>query len=264
MSAEDFPHALAFTLVEEGGNDDDPHDHGGRTSRGITQREWDAWRAAHPGNTWPTDVWEAPQDQIEAIYHDQYYEPYCDKLPAGIDLAFFDFSVNAGRGQAVKSLQRALGVEADGMMGVITLGAVAQANDATLIHVYADRRRAFYRSLAQFPRYGKDWIGRTDRCEAAAQKLAPRGTVAAPSAKPSPRANPADKAQPPVKPPTGVVVSGGSGGLAGILHQLQDMLAPYAGVVHGIEYALVAIAVAGFVITLYGFWHQQQTAALAG
>jgi lysozyme family protein len=60
-----FATCVALVLRDEGGNDDDPRDPGGRTSRGIAQREWDVWRASHPGL--PSDVWQAPQDQILGI-----------------------------------------------------------------------------------------------------------------------------------------------------------------------------------------------------
>jgi len=38
-----FAKALAWLRTSEGGNDDDPDDSGGRTSRGITQREYNAY-----------------------------------------------------------------------------------------------------------------------------------------------------------------------------------------------------------------------------
>src|SRR5690348_13605429 len=89
---DNFPKSLAFVLKNEGGNDDDPADHGGRTSRGITQREYDAWRTEH---SLPTqDVWVAPQSDIDAIYHDEYWEPLCDDFPSGIDYLYFDMAVN--------------------------------------------------------------------------------------------------------------------------------------------------------------------------
>jgi len=47
MVAATFPHALRLVLVDEGGLDDDPHDHGGRTAHGIIQREYDGFRARH-------------------------------------------------------------------------------------------------------------------------------------------------------------------------------------------------------------------------
>ena len=56
-----FPACIPLTLAWEGGNDDDPNDPGGRTSRGIIQREWDVWRQTHAGL--PSDVWQAPQER---------------------------------------------------------------------------------------------------------------------------------------------------------------------------------------------------------
>lgn len=255
---------IQFVRGEEGGNDDDPQDHGGRTSRGITQREWDAWRVAHPGTDLPADVWAAPNEQIDAIYKEQYWQPYCDRLPAGVDVEFFDFCVNAGRQQAVKILQRALDVTADGMMGIITWTAVEAADPQALITAFAERRRMFYRALAQFPRYGKGWLGRTDRCEKFAASLAPATTVPrpvpAPLPKASPKANPTDIKKPPIHPEGGVI---GSGSLLAILSQFKEALEKLTGVPH-IEYVLAGIAAAVFVVSLYGFWHRNKMQAQVG
>ena len=72
-ASQRFADCVALVLRDEGGNDDDPRDPGGRTSRGITEREWDVWRQTHLGL--PADVWQAPQDQILAIYHESYWSP---------------------------------------------------------------------------------------------------------------------------------------------------------------------------------------------
>jgi lysozyme family protein len=173
---ENFQSSLAIILREEGGNDDDPRDHGGRTSRGIIQREWDTYRKTHTGR--PADVWKAPQNDINAIYRDKYWNPYCDDLPAGIDLLFFNASVNSGRQPAVKELQRALGVQVDGMMGMVTINAATNYPDPQLlIHKVSDCRRAYYRALKQFSIYGRGWMARTDRVEAAAKEMAPTSTA---------------------------------------------------------------------------------------
>jgi len=88
---ENFKPSLKALLHSEGGNDDNPQDHGGRTSRGVTQREYDAWRVEqHLGRL---DVWQAPQWDIEAIYHMEYWNPWCDLLPLGTDYMFFDMCV---------------------------------------------------------------------------------------------------------------------------------------------------------------------------
>ena len=157
MVASNFQASLAAVLKSEGGNDDDPSDHGGRTSRGITQREYDAWRTEKGLPL--LDVWQAPQEDIDTIYHDEYWEPYCDLLPVGVDYMFFDMSVNAGPYRATVLLQRALGVTADGKIGPITRQAITGADPVRLASSYAAQKIAFYTSLHQ-PKFIRGWLNR--------------------------------------------------------------------------------------------------------
>jgi lysozyme family protein len=157
MAALNFKPSLALVLKSEGGNDDDPQDHGGRTSRGVTQREYDAWRAET--HKTPLDVWSAPQSDIESIYHDEYWNPYCDLLPIGTDYLYFDMAVNAGPQRAAILLQRALGVTADGRIGPITRSIIAKADPASLVSSFSAQKEAFYKSLHQ-PRFIKGWLNR--------------------------------------------------------------------------------------------------------
>lgn len=263
MTAKNFPPSLKIILREEGGNDDDPRDRGGRTSRGIIQSEWDAYRRNKP--KLPADVWQAPQADIETIYKTQYWNPYCDQLPSGIDLVFFNASVNSGRQQAVKEMQRALGVAPDGMMGIETLAAVGRVQDyKALVRKICDQRRNFYRHLKQFNIYGKGWMARTDRVEVAALDMAPAPTmpdtrdyVAAVtgdeinmSAK---KADPMDVSQAAIDARTASTGTAISSGGAAITDQLQDVagqLSPYAETIKWVKIALLVIAVicAGFAI----------------
>ncbi len=165
---ENFRAALMLVLKSEGGNDDDPDDHGGRTSRGITQREYDAWRAE---NGKPhIDVWTAPQSDIEAVYYEEYWEPYCDDFPKGLDYLYFDMAVNAGPYRAATLLQRALHVREDGRIGPITRAAVKNASAKELIDRFSDIKRIWYKSLNQ-PKYTKGWLNRTTEVEANALKM---------------------------------------------------------------------------------------------
>lgn len=260
---DNFQLSLKAVLREEGGNDDDPHDHGGRTSRGITQREWDAWRAKHPAIE-ISDVWSAPQDQIDAIYHDQYWEPYGDKMPSGVDLVFFDFAVNAGRQQAVKTLQRALNVSADGMMGIVTWSAVEKASPAELVAAFSERRRMFYRNLAQFSRYGKGWIGRTNRIEKEAASIAPASVAAAPITLPegSAKANPEDARKPPIlNTGTATTISAGGAVASGVsdsLQQASQAIQPLADTLVWVKYACLAITVICAGLAIYAIIHNNR------
>ena len=83
---EMFEQSLKLVRMDEGGNDDDPQDPGGRTSRGITQREYNAWRVSK-GHV-VADVWGASEEEVDAIYHDQYWNPWCDFFPKALDYVF--------------------------------------------------------------------------------------------------------------------------------------------------------------------------------
>ena len=154
---ENWKKAYDWVRQSEGGNDDDPHDHGGRTSRGITQREYDAWRAE---NKKPhLDVWKASEDEIRQIYREGYWDPLGDTLPTGVDYMYYDMAVNAGPNRATKLLQRALGVTPDGRVGPVTRQAIKNADARSLIQKYALVKRQFYIGLGQ-PRFLRGWLSR--------------------------------------------------------------------------------------------------------
>ena len=171
---ENFKASLACVLKSEGGNDDDPQDHGGRTSRGITQREYDAWRGEK--RLGHLDVWKAPQDDIEAIYHNEYWNPWCDMIPLGPDYMFFDMCVNAGPNRAIILGQRALGVVADGRVGPLTRQAIRTVDASTMISRYTQAKEQFYRSLHQ-PRFINGWLNRNRQVFETAQQMIKKGLL---------------------------------------------------------------------------------------
>lgn len=173
MVATNFQPSLAFVLESEGGNDDDPADHGGRTSRGITQREYDAWcrEKGYP----LIDVWKAPQEHVDTIYHDEYWMPWCDSLPTGVDYIYFNNCVLDGPHEATLLLQRALGVTADGRIGPITRQAMMAANSVKMIVALSAASEAFYRSLHQ-PKFLKGWLNRVAFVQKNALKMVASAT----------------------------------------------------------------------------------------
>ena len=148
---------MKLLLVHEGGNDDDPRDPGGRTSRGIIQSEWDVYRREHPGM--PADVWQAPQAAVLAIYRSKYWNVVRgDDLPSGIDYCVFDFGVNSGVSRAITYLQRQLGVAVDGAMGPLTMAAVKAIEDRiAFINKYQDNRLSFLHGLSTWSVFGRGW-----------------------------------------------------------------------------------------------------------
>ena len=272
---ENFDPCLSIILKEEGGNDDDPRDPGGRTSRGIIQREWNVFRQTHPNR--PQDVWQASSEDVNLIYHDNYWMPYCDDMPAGVDLVFFNTSVNSGRQQAVKELQRALGVSADGMMGMITWNALSGRNMSQLIINMCNQRRKFYQALKTFPTFGKGWLARTDRIQSSALAMsgAQAGKVIAsehptPDTKPetpdvtiSPKAPTSSADKPAVPPETSGGVTTAGGLIIAALNQLKDEISQFSDIKY-ITYAVLAITIIGAIYTVYGIMKRNKVQQAIG
>lgn len=94
----DFDRALHdFVLPFEGGKVDHPHDKGGRTNRGITQRTYDGWRLDHVLDK--RDVWEMSDAEMYEVYRGSYWWPAKD-LPWPLCLVVFDCSVLFGPSRA--------------------------------------------------------------------------------------------------------------------------------------------------------------------
>jgi len=174
MTAANFNKCLQLVLVSEGGNVDDPDDPGGRTSRGITQREYDAYRTSHAGL--PDDVFAAPQSAVDEIYDISYWHPWSPQFPDGVDYVFFDTSVLNGPLRAAKWLQQALGVTVDGHIGVITLTALQSAKPQDVIVKISSFRAANYNDLVsenpRLAKYLKGWMARTSRVQTDALGMA--------------------------------------------------------------------------------------------
>lgn len=149
--------------------DNDPRDPGGATMCGITHYDIEEYCEARGVAT--VDVRHMGQDIGTSIYRNKYWLPFCPKLPAGLDLFFFDTNVNMGS-RAVRLLQASLGVTPDGGWGPKTQAAVDAIKDvAAVIRDEESRRAATYKSFRTFPVFGKDWLRRDGEIGAAALKM---------------------------------------------------------------------------------------------
>ena len=157
-----FDPAVRLVLKHEGGYSDDPHDSGGRTNLGVTQRVYEDW-VKHP-------VSEAIMrgltvQHVRALYKANYWDAVKgNDLSAGLDLCVFDFAVNAGVNRAARYLQLMVGAVPDGVIGPSTMRQLQQYLTARgpehAIERYQELRAPYYQKLAQFPRYGRGWLRR--------------------------------------------------------------------------------------------------------
>lgn len=159
---------LDWIGLSEGGYVNHPRDPGGATDRGITQATYDAWNRAHGRPLKP--VRGISKEEAREILSMQYFDTVkFDQLPAGVDYAVADYGVNSGPGRAAKVLQRVLGVDDDGVIGVMTLAALAQRNPTDVIKAICDERMRFLRGLDTWDDFGRGWTVRVVGRAAGAQ-----------------------------------------------------------------------------------------------
>lgn len=130
-------------LAREGGYVDHPEDKGGPTNFGVTSVTLGEWRhLGRPATS--TEVLALSMAEARAIYRSRYAEPFLFvEDPELFDLVV-DCAVNHGQANAVRFLQRALGVVADGKAGPITRAAVGAAVVSKLKYRMLAARIRFY------------------------------------------------------------------------------------------------------------------------
>jgi lysozyme family protein len=171
-----FDACMPFIFKAEGGYADNPADPGGPTNFGITLATLRAYQG--DPNLTADDVKKLTPAVAKEIYRTAYWNRMqCGALPAGLDLEVFDFGVNSGPAESVKTLQRLVGVTQDGSVGPITLAAVAQFNVGDLIGRFAQARLAFYQGL-NMPEFEQGWATRVAQIQTAAATMFQASEVA--------------------------------------------------------------------------------------
>jgi lysozyme family protein len=263
---ENFAKALAVELTFEGGDDDDPIDPGGRTRNGITQRVYTAWlRSQGRPNQ---DVFKMTPTERDAIYRKNYFDKVqFDDLPPGVDLVIVDGAINSGVTQSIKWVQRALGLTADGVLGVVTMQRIQDHPDHDLlIRGILQRREAFLRALKTFYHFGKGWMSRVNQLLKKGQAWAMGSVGPEVSWVPNgnKKANLVDAKTPPLKAIGDYTASGGmvTTGLSTVQSYLEPLSSnPLVGqIITGLVVAGVVLAVVGFA---YRTWAARKESALA-
>jgi lysozyme family protein len=164
-----FDACLSEVLGHEGGYVDHPSDPGGATNMGITHKTLARWRKVSPWTALPrSEVEKLTRNEAALIYRANYWNACkAGSMPAGLDLALFDFAVNSGPDRAVRTLQAALGVAADGEVGPVTLTAAEKGDTTRLINALCDRRLGFLERLTTYATFGRGWTKRVASVRAA-------------------------------------------------------------------------------------------------
>lgn len=145
-----FDEAFERLIGHEGGYVNHPADPGGETKYGISKR-------TYPGE----DIKGMTLERAKAIYRRDFWGPAgCDLVPDGIKFDLFDAAVNSGAKVAVRLLQRAVGVDADGVLGPRTMQALNSTPAPRLVARFNGYRLQMLTDLSTWASFGKGWARR--------------------------------------------------------------------------------------------------------
>lgn len=145
--AMNFDDAFEKLIGHEGKLSNNPADPGGLTCYGISKR-------AYPGE----DIANMTLARAKAIYLRDYWGPAgCDALPDAAKFQVFDMAVNSGVSAAIKTMQRAIGTTADGMIGPETLQAIQSMPATRFVARFNAQRLALMAGLPNWPAFSRGW-----------------------------------------------------------------------------------------------------------
>lgn len=145
-----FDKAFELIIIREGGFSDHVDDPGGATNYGITE-------GVARSHGYSGLMKNLPLSTAKYIYRRDYWDKIsADLLPARIRFHVLDASVHSGHGQAIKWLQEAGGVDADGFIGEKTLAAAHDVSPAK----YSALRLRFLTGLKGWKSFGVGWARR--------------------------------------------------------------------------------------------------------
>lgn len=157
-----FDEAFKITVGHEGGYTTNRADRGNWTTGIVGKGELKGTKYGISAMAYPKeDIKNLTPDRAKQLYKRDYWDKCkCDELPSLLRFHIFDASVNSGNVAAVKTLQQAIGVNADGIIGNQTLNAVRSQNPNDTLLKFYSFRIAFYTKISTFDTFGKGWMNR--------------------------------------------------------------------------------------------------------
>lgn len=172
MALNNYPSCLQVVWQFDGIKDDEAPGENFVTTYGITAGTWaqavDEGIIAKPQS-------DCTPDDAKAILKALYWDKVeCDNLPLGVDLMAFNMAMLGGVEPAIRSLQQAIGVEADGIIGPQTRRAVRALTPPALSTIGSqfifDMRHL--RALDNWTEFEDGWTRRENTMSALAHTMA--------------------------------------------------------------------------------------------
>ena len=160
--ADHFDRFIRRILSHEGGYSVDPKDPGNYTGGKVGVGQLKGTKYGIAANTYPhLDIKNLTWDQAAAIYRRDYWQAArADELPPAVGFQLLDGAVNSGVRRATQWLQRAARVADDGILGPISMAAIAKADPSDLVMRFLAERLDFMTGLSNWSAHGRGWARR--------------------------------------------------------------------------------------------------------
>jgi len=159
-----FEAAFNALIGNEGNYSNDAKDPGNWTSGHCGEGQLKGTKYGISAASYPLlDIKQLTLADAMAIYQRDFWTPLNvdgNQIPEQVRFDLFDTAVNSGHDTAVKLLQQAVNVKADGNIGPITRSAIAGMPPELLDKRFSAARLLYLTRLDKFPIYGKGWVNR--------------------------------------------------------------------------------------------------------
>ena len=157
-----FSESFRRVFDNEGGYTKDRRDRGNWTSGKVGVGALKGTKYGISAMTYPhLDIKNLSLNRARDIYYRDWWEKLqMGTLPKVLQYQMFDAAINHGMFNATKILQRAVGVNADGKIGRVTMNAVMKHDNNDILLLFLSERLAFMTRVKTWKVYGKGWARR--------------------------------------------------------------------------------------------------------
>src|SRR5690606_22248463 len=157
-----FDEAFERLIGHEGKFTSGPKDKGNWTSGRVGVGELKGTKYGISAMTYPhLDIKNLTLEEAKQIYlRDFWLRAASDQYDGAIAYQVFDAAVNHGIGNAIRFLQRAVGVADDGVIGNETMKALRAMTVTDVLARFNAARLTFYTKLSTWPTFGRGWARR--------------------------------------------------------------------------------------------------------
>ncbi len=159
---DNFTRAIERLLSHEGGYSNVRTDPGNWTGGRVGVGELKGTKYGIAASSYPQlDIRNLNYAQAVSIYRRDFWDAIRgDSLPFAAAFQLLDGAVNSGIGQALRWVQRAVGVADDGLIGTVSQAAIKRADVSDVVLLFNAERLDFMTRLKNWPDAGKGWARR--------------------------------------------------------------------------------------------------------